>query len=462
MHKVLIANRGEVAVRIIRSCRELGIKTVAVCSTADLQSMHVQLADESLCIGEGPATQSYLQSSMLLAAAELSGADALHPGYGFLSENPRLAELCQQAGVLFIGPTAKAMGILGNKLLAKSLAVQCGIPTVPSSPRLERLEEAEGWSQKIGFPLLIKTACGGGGRGIRSVHAHQGLAAAWHAVWSESTAAYGRAELYLERLVEGPRHVEVQIAGDLQGHVMALGERDCSVQRRRQKLIEEAPCAWLEERVRQQLYEAACTLARQAGYHTLGTAEFLVEADGSFYFMEFNSRLQVEHTVTETILGIDLVALQMQLAEGMPIPEELKIRLPSGHAIQLRMNAEDPLQGFQPSPGRVESCRWPAGLGVRIDSAVESGSIVPPYYDALIGKIIVHGADRPAALARVARALHEFRAEGIHTNSALHMWILQQPAYQAGGVSITWLEEHLEEFFAAARNVVPQEAMLPC
>jgi len=398
MRKVLIANRGEIALRIIRACHDLGLETVAVYSEADSESLHVLSADESVCIGKAPSTLSYLKIPNILSAAEITGADAIHPGYGFLAENAKFALICQSCGLTFIGPSSNSISSLGDKIQAKEFARMVKCPTIPGSGSVADVDEATAEAKKIGFPLLIKAANGGGGKGIRRVDSQKELIPLFAAAQSEAITCFGNGDLYLEKLIENPSHIEVQIVADQHGHVIHLAERDCTLQRRRQKLIEEAPSPMLSSALREKMGHMACKLAKKANYSSLGTVEFLLDSSDRFYFMEMNTRIQVEHTITEELTGIDLVQLQIRIACGQKLPLKQKdVRL-DGHVIQFRINAEDPAKNFTPSPGVLEHYIPPGGPHVRIDSACYSGYKIPPHYDSMIAKLIVKGKDRNEAI----------------------------------------------------------------
>ena len=439
--KVLVANRGEIAVRVIRACREQGIATVAVFSEADREALHVLMADEAYPIGPPPAAESYLVVDKLVAVAKAAGADAVHPGYGFLAENAGFAEACAAAGLVFIGPPPAAIRAMGDKTAARRLARDLGVPMVPGT--LEPLaseEEARAAAREIGFPLMLKAARGGGGKGMRLVRQAGELAAALRLARGEAAAAFGDGALYLERYVEEPRHIEVQILADGHGQVVHLGERECSIQRRHQKLVEECPSPVVDAGLRARLGEAACRLARAAGYVNAGTVEFLLDAEGHYYFLEMNTRLQVEHPVTELVTGIDLVREQLRLAAGEPLgygQGDVRWR---GAAIECRINAEDPLAGWLPSPGTIRGLRAPAGPWVREDSGVYEGFTVPRFYDTLLAKLIVWGEDREAAIARMARALEEYRVVGIRTTIPVLAEIVAHPDFRAGRLSTGFLE----------------------
>jgi acetyl-CoA carboxylase biotin carboxylase subunit len=437
--KVLIANRGEIALRIQRACRELGIPTVAVHSTADSQAMHVRLADESVCIGPPSARESYLNTAAILSAAHVTGADAIHPGYGFLSENAAFAEMVEDHGLTFIGPTSAHIRMMGDKITAKAAMASLGVPLVPGSDgALPDLDVAREVAARIGYPVLIKAAAGGGGRGMK-VAEHAGeVEEAWRVARTEARAAFGNDEVYLEKYLDRPRHIELQILADNHGEVVHLGERDCSLQRRHQKLLEEAGSPALTASQRDEIGATATAALRRLGYRNAGTLEFLYQ-DGQFAFIEMNTRLQVEHPVTEMVTGLDLVREQIRIAAGQPLGYTQKDVVFSGHAIECRVNAEDP-ETFMPTPGRVQAFHAPGGLGVRVDSALYAGYVVPPYYDSMVAKLIVHAPDRPQAIARLRRALEEFAVLGIKTTLPLHQRIVEDAAFQAGDYTIHWLE----------------------
>jgi acetyl-CoA carboxylase biotin carboxylase subunit len=443
--KVLIANRGEIAVRIIRACRELGIRTVAVFSQADADAMHVQLADESVCIGPPPPAQSYLQVPRIISAAEITGAEAIHPGYGFLAENPQFAEVCENCGIHFIGPPASSIQMMGDKAAARRLAARNGVPVLPGTEHpVRELEEARRAAREIGYPVIIKASAGGGGKGMRVVIHPEGLESALATAAAEAAAAFGDAGVYLERFLPDPRHVEFQILIDAHGQGIHLAERDCSIQRRHQKLVEEAPSPGLNPSLRQTMGQAALSVARAAGYRNAGTVEFLLDERGDFYFMEMNTRIQVEHPVTEMVTGLDLVKTQFRIAAGEPLPvTQEEVRL-AGHSLECRINAEDP-DRFLPSPGKVTNLRLPGGPGVRVDSHAYVGYIVPPYYDSLLAKLIVHGRDRDEAIARMQRALGEMLIQGVQTTIPFHQKVLRHPDFLAGKTSTRFLERLTQE-----------------
>ncbi|MBD9000746.1 MAG: acetyl-CoA carboxylase biotin carboxylase subunit, partial [Coprococcus catus] len=417
IRKVLIANRGEIAVRIIRACREMGIETVAVYSEADREALHTQLADEAICIGPAPSSESYLNMEQIISATIVSGADAIHPGFGFLSENDRFAALCEQCHIIFIGPTADVIRKLGNKSNARNTMIAAGVPVIPGSKEpLYHAEEALAIAEEVGYPVIVKAALGGGGKGMRVAYHQDELENAFMTAQKESMAAFGDNTMYLEHFVEHPKHIEFQILADSYGHVIHLGERDCSIQRNHQKLIEESPCAIMSDALRQKMGEAAVNAAKAAGYVNAGTIEFLLEKTGRFYFMEMNTRIQVEHPVTEWVTGIDLIKEQIRIAAGEPLSvsqEDIKI---SGHAIECRINAENPEKNFMPCPGMITDIHLPGGRGVRVDTAVYNNYRIPPNYDSMILKLIVRDKDRESAIAKMRSALGELVIEGINTN----------------------------------------------
>ncbi len=438
--KILIANRGEIAIRVIRACREMGINNVAVFSEVDRSSLHVRYANEACCVGPAPSTQSYLNMDAILEAARRTGAQAIHPGYGFLAENAEFARRCEAAGIVFIGPPSSAIRAMGSKTSARRLATAAGVPVVPGA--IEDLSDAEveARAQDIGLPVVIKAAAGGGGKGMRVVHAPGELASAIRAARSEAQSAFGDSAIYVEKYLIAPRHVEMQILADRHGHTVYLGERECSVQRRHQKVIEEAPSPVVEATLRRQMGEAAVRLAKAAGYVNAGTMEFLVDAARNFYFLEMNTRLQVEHPVTEMVTGLDLVKEQIAIAAGGPLrhrQEDLEIR---GAAIECRIYAEDPFQNFVPSPGRIIGLREPGGAGVRIESGVYKGYEVPVYYDPLIAKLITWGRDRLEAAQRMRRALMEYSIQGIKTTIPFHQRVMSDPDFLRGEIDTTYID----------------------
>jgi acetyl-CoA carboxylase biotin carboxylase subunit len=439
-HKVLIANRGEIAVRVIRACKELGIKTVAVYSQADVHSLHVKLADESVCIGPGPSALSYLNINAIISAAELTDAEAIHPGYGFLSENAKFAEVCEKCGITFIGPTAESMRIMGDKISARQAVIKQGVPILPGTKEgVHSVEDAVKVAKEIGFPVIIKATAGGGGRGMKIVHSQAALPNAFATARAEAQSGFGNPEVYIERYCEKPRHVEIQILGDKHGHVIHLGERDCSIQRRHQKLIEEAPSTVVTPEIRKAMGDAAVRAAAAVGYNSAGTVEFLVDKQNNFYFMEMNTRVQVEHPVTEMVTGVDIVREQIRSAAGIPLrykQEDIQIR---GHSIECRINAEDPFK-FTPCPGKITAYHPPGGLGVRVDSFVYDQYSVVPNYDSLIAKLIVHADTREEAIKRMARALDEYRIEGIKTTIFFHKRIMAHKDFIEGDIDTSFLE----------------------
>ncbi|MBD0334856.1 MAG: acetyl-CoA carboxylase biotin carboxylase subunit [Cyanobacteria bacterium Co-bin13] len=440
--KVLIANRGEIALRILRTCEEMGIATVAVHSTVDRHALHVQLADEAVCIGEAPSSKSYLNIPNIIAAALTRNASAIHPGYGFLAENARFAEICADHKITFIGPTPEAIRAMGDKSTAKETMLRVGVPTVPGSDGLLTSEkEAFAIAKDIGLPVIIKATAGGGGRGMRLVREEGELSRAFLAAQGEAEAAFGNPGVYLEKFIERPRHIEFQILADSYGNVIHLGERDCSIQRRHQKLLEEAPSPALTPELRQKMGDAAIRAAKSIDYVGAGTVEFLLDSSGHFYFMEMNTRIQVEHPVTEMITGIDLVAEQIRIAQGEALPlkqEEVMLR---GHAIECRINAEDPDHNFRPNPGRISGYLAPGGMGVRIDSHVYTDYEIPPYYDSLVGKLIVWGPDRPTAIRRMKRALRECAITGVPTTITFHQKVLENQDFLKGNVYTNFVNQ---------------------
>ena len=440
MQKVLVANRGEIALRVIRACRELGLASVAVYSTADEQALHVRRADEAVCVGPPHARESYLNVEGILQAARQSGADAVHPGYGFLAENAAFAAACRDAGLVFVGPQPEAIEVMGDKARARQLAASAGAPTIPGTDGKASPDEAVEIAAEIGYPVLIKAAAGGGGRGIRSARNEPELAELVAQAAMEADAAFGDPSLYLEKLLVDARHVEVQVLGDARGNLIHLFERECSLQRRRQKLLEESPSPALDTETRAAMTEAALRIARAVSYENAGTIEFLLDPDGAFYFIEMNTRIQVEHPVTELVTGVDLVKEQLRIARG----DSLSIRQESlgldGAAIEVRINAEDPERSFLPSPGEITALEVPGGPGVRVDTAAYAGYQVPPFYDSLVAKLICWGRDRDEAIARTRRALDEFTVEGIKTTIPFHLELLADPAVRAGDYHVEFLE----------------------
>jgi len=439
-HKVLIANRGEIAIRVIRACKELGIKTVAVYSQADSNSLHVKLADESVCIGPAASAQSYLNINAIISAAELTDAEAIHPGYGFLSENANFAEVCEKCGITFIGPSPESMRVMGDKISARQAVIKHGVPILPGTKEgVKTADDAIKIAKDIGFPVIIKATAGGGGRGMKIVHSQAALPNAFATARAEAQAGFGNPEVYIEKYCERPRHVEIQILADKHGHVIHLGERDCSIQRRHQKLIEEAPSTVLTPEMREAMGNAAVNAAAAVGYNSVGTVEFLVDKQNNFYFMEMNTRVQVEHPVTEMVTGVDIVREQILSAAGVPLrykQEDIKI---SGHAIECRINAEDPVK-FTPCPGKITAYHPPGGLGVRVDSFVYDQYTVVPYYDSMIAKLIVHADTREDAIRRMARALDEYIIEGIKTTVSFHKRIMANKDFIEGNIDTSFLE----------------------
>ncbi len=445
-HKVLIANRGEIAVRIIRACRELGVATVAVFSEADRTALHAQLADEAICIGPANTTDSYLNIKAILAACEVTGADALHPGFGFLSENAAFARMCEKCGVAFIGPPASSMEQMGDKSMAKATMKAAGVPVIPGSDgEVPSLSDARRIAEEIGYPVMVKASAGGGGRGIRRVDAPSQLEAALIAAKEEALRFFGDDGVYIEKFIEDPRHVEIQILADSYGNVVSLGERDCSLQRRNQKLIEECPCPIMTPSLRKAMGQAAVKAAVACGYRSAGTVEFLLEGK-EFYFMEMNTRIQVEHPITEMVTGIDLVKTQIRIAAGEPLPfrqEDVKL---TGHAIECRINAENPAQNFRPCPGRISALHMPGGPGIRIDSAVYQGCEITPYYDSMIAKLITYAPTREEALMKMKWALAEFIVEGVDTNIDFQLNLIKDADVEAGRYDIGFLSRRKDLF----------------
>jgi acetyl-CoA carboxylase biotin carboxylase subunit len=440
IHKVVIANRGEIALRILRACKELGIKTVAVHSDVDSEALHVKLADQSVCIGPAPSVDSYLNMKAIISAAEVTDADAIHPGYGFLSENAEFAEICNNCGLTFIGPTAENMRLMGDKISARQTVTAAGVPILPGTKDgVPTVEDAVRIAGEIGYPVIIKATAGGGGRGMKIVHSPASLPNAFAAARSEAQSGFGNPEVYIEKYCERPRHVEIQILADKHGNVIHLGERDCSIQRRHQKLIEEAPCSILPEDVRQKMGECAVAAAKAVNYSSAGTIEFLMDANNDFFFMEMNTRVQVEHPVTEMITGVDIIKEQILAAAGQPLrftQDDIKI---NGHAIECRINAEDP-EKFTPCPGLIDGYHTPGGLGVRVDSAVYDQYKVLPHYDSMIAKLIVHAETREEAIKRMSRALDEYIIDGIKTTISFHQKIMNNKEFIEGDIDTGFLE----------------------
>ena len=453
LKRVLIANRGEIALRIIRACRELDVETVAVYSQADESSLAAQVATRSLCIGPARASDSYLNQEALLTAARATGCDAIHPGYGFLSENPDFADRCVEAGLRYIGPSGDVIRKMGSKAAARTLAQNAGVPVVPGSDGpLSGVVQARELADRVGYPVLLKASAGGGGRGMRQVDGPEDLERAYQAAQAEAVACFGNGEMYLEKLILHPRHIEFQIMADGQGHVVHLGERDCSIQRRRQKLVEESPSRALTPELRERMGAAAVAAARAAGYVGAGTVEFVLSPEGDFYFIEMNTRIQVEHPVTELVTGVDLVREQLRVAAGLPLSftqEDVRV---SGHAIECRINAEDPEHDFRPCPGKTEFLHLPGGPGVRVDTALYTGYEVPPYYDSLVAKVLVHAPTRLEAIRRMRRALEELVIEGYPTNAALAHLIMHDPEFVRGQYDTSFLDRNLEKLLELART----------
>src|SRR3954466_9011644 len=457
--KVLVANRGEIAVRIIRACKELNIRTVAIYSEADVNSMHVHMADEAICIGKAPSSESYLKIDRIISAAEIADVDAIHPGYGFLSENAHFADVCESCNIRFIGPSSQAMNLLEDKSTSRALAKKAGVPVNPGSDGLiQNEQEALVCAKKIGYPVMIKAIAGGGGRGMRVAHNDISLVKGYHTARSEAEKAFGNSAVYIEKFIENPHHIEFQIIGDARGNIMHLGERDCSIQRRNQKIVEETPSPLLEHKhkdLRKKMGKAAIRLAELAHYTSAGTVEFIVDDNGNFYFLEVNKRIQVEHPITEEVTGIDLVKQQILVALG----ESLRISQSDvtfkGHAIECRINAEDPFDDFRPSPGRIEMYYAPGGRGVRVDSHAYAGYTIPPHYDSLIGKLITFGKDRREAMDKMSRALHEYLITGIKTTIPFEQAILQDPNFRRGVYSTNFIEQLLG---GARRELIEEKA----
>ncbi|HZK56249.1 MAG TPA: acetyl-CoA carboxylase biotin carboxylase subunit [Desulfosporosinus sp.] len=442
--KILIANRGEIALRVIRACRELDIETVTVFSEGDREALHVKAADEAICIGPVPSAKSYLNIPNIISAAELTGADAIHPGYGFLSENARFAEICESCNIAFIGPSPKIIESMGDKAMARKTMIECGIPVVPGSKDIIKDVDAAGEiADEIGYPVLIKASAGGGGKGMRVAQNAKELKKSIQAAQNEAQASFGNSEVYLEKYVEEPRHIEFQILGDKYGNIVHLGERDCSLQRRHQKLLEESPSSAITPELRAEMGAMAVKAAKSVNYSNAGTIEFLLDRHGKFYFIEMNTRIQVEHTVTELVTGLDLVKEQIRLAAGEHLgftQDDVQIR---GWAIECRINAEDPDRNFMPSPGMIKTYHVPGGPGVRVDSAAYQGYTVPPYYDSMVGKLCVWGITRQEAIARMKRALEEFVIEGIHTTIPFHLKVLDNAFYRRGEVYTNFIQRRI-------------------
>jgi acetyl-CoA carboxylase biotin carboxylase subunit len=438
--KILIANRGEIAVRVIRACRELGVKTVAIYSEADADSLHVRYADEAYCIGPAESSKSYLNVPRVIAAAEVTDAEAVHPGYGFLAENPYFAEACEASNITFIGPTYETITDVGDKAAARRIMAGAGVPLVPGSPGpVKNVDDALAVAEDVGYPVMVKAVAGGGGRGMRIVHTPGALAKAYATASAEAETAFGNPEVYIEKMIQNPRHVEVQILGDGRGHVIALGERDCSIQRRHQKLVEESPAPALHRKTRDKILNAAVAGAKAVNYRSAGTVEFLLADDGNFYFIEVNARVQVEHPVTEMVTGVDLIKEQIRVAAGADIPRHNPEI--TGHAIECRINAEDPEHDFRPSPGKITNYVAPGGPGVRVDTHIYPGYTIPPTYDSLIAKLVVWAPDREEAIDRMARALAETSIEGVATTVPFHYRVVKSRMFRDGNVSTGFVAE---------------------
>ena len=458
--KILVANRGEIAMRIIRACRELNIRTVAVYSKADANSMHVQVADEAICIGDGPSSDSYLRIDRLISAAEIADVDAIHPGYGFLSENSHFADVCESCNIRFIGPRSAAMNALHDKAVSRNLAKKAGVPVPPGSEGLVGTEqEAMSIAKKIGYPVMIKAVAGGGGRGMRVAHNDVSLIKGYHTARTEAEKAFGNSGVYIEKFIENPHHIEFQILGDTKGNIIHLGERDCSIQRRNQKLIEETPSPFLDRKefkdLRKKMGKAAIRIAEMASYTNAGTVEFITDDHGNFYFLEVNKRIQVEHPITEEVTGVDLVRQQILIAAGEKLSisqSDVQFR---GHAIECRINAEDPFEDFRPSPGRIEMYYGPGGGGIRLDSHAYAGYTIPPYYDSMIGKLVAWGRDRTEAMNRMSRALGDYLITGVKTTIPFEQAILQDPDFRRGQYTTTFVERLLS---GARRELIQEKA----
>ncbi len=456
--KVLVANRGEIAVRIIRACKELNIRTVAVYSESDANSMHVQLADEAICIGKGPSSESYLRIDRIISAAEITDVDAIHPGYGFLSENAHFAEVCESCNIRFIGPSARAMKALEDKAVSRALAKKAGVATPPGSEGVvEKEQDALAVAKRIGYPVMIKAVAGGGGRGMRVAHNDISLVKGFYTARTEAEKAFGNSGVYIEKFIENPHHIEIQILGDNKGRIIHLGERDCSIQRRNQKVIEEAPSPLLEtkfRKLREKIGKAAIRIAEAAHYTNAGTVEFIVDDNGNFYFLEMNKRIQVEHPVTEEVTGIDLVRYQILIALGEPLQHSQSDIVIKGHAIECRINAEDPFDDFRPSPGRIEMYYQPGGRGVRMDTHAYAGYSIPPHYDSMIGKLITVGKDRREAIDRMNRALSECMITGVKTTVSFQQAIMQDPNFRRGVYSTGFIDQLLS---GARRELIEEK-----
>lgn len=442
--KVLIANRGEIALRIIRTCKEMGIKTVAVYSTADAESLHVRFADEAVCIGPAPSSESYLKMSNIIAAAEITNADAIHPGYGFLSENAKFSRICEEHDIKFIGASGDMIDRMGDKANAKSTMIEAGVPCVPGSEGvIESFEDCVKTADETGYPVMLKASAGGGGKGMRAVWKAEDLRDAWDSARQESKAAFGNDDMYMEKLIEEPRHIEIQIVGDSTGRACHLSERDCSVQRRHQKLTEETPSPFMTDELREKMGEAGVKAAEYIKYEGAGTVEFLVDKHRNFYFMEMNTRIQVEHPITEEVVNYDLIREQIRVAAGIPISG--KNYFPQMHSIECRINAEDPHHGFRPSPGRITTLHAPGGHGVRLDTHVYAGYMIPPNYDSMIAKLITTAQTREEAISKMKRALDEFVIEGVKTTIPFHRQLMDHPDYVAGNYTTKFMEDFVME-----------------
>ena len=457
--KILVANRGEIAVRIIRACRELNIRSVAVYSEPDANSMHVQMADEAICIGKGASSESYLRIDRIISAAEITDVDAIHPGYGFLSENAHFADVCESCNIRFIGPSSRAMNALEDKAVSRALAKKAGVPIPPGSEgNIENEQAALATARRIGYPVIIKAIAGGGGRGMRVAHNDISLVKGYHTARTEAEKAFGNSNVYIEKFIENPHHIEFQIIGDNRGNIIHLGERDCSIQRRNQKILEETPSPLLEnkfKKLREKMGKAAIRIAETAHYTNAGTVEFIVDDHGNFYFLEVNKRIQVEHPITEEVTGYDLVKLQIMIAMGEPLKLSEKDVQFRGHAIECRINAEDPFDDFRPSPGRIEMYYAPGGRGVRVDSHAYAGYSIPPHYDSMIGKLITYGKDRREAMDTMSRALSEYMITGIKTTIPFELAILQDPNFRRGVYSTNFVETLLS---GARRELIEEKA----
>jgi acetyl-CoA carboxylase biotin carboxylase subunit len=456
--KILVANRGEIAVRIIRACKELNVRTVAVYSEADANSIHVQMADEAICIGKAPSADSYLRIDRIISAAEIADVDAIHPGYGFLSENAHFADVCESCNIRFIGPNSRAMNALEDKAVSRALAKKAGVPTPPGSDGIvENEQDALAAARRIGYPVMIKAVAGGGGRGMRAAHNDISLVKGYHTARSEAEKAFGNSGVYIEKFIENPHHIEFQILGDNRGNIVHLGERDCSVQRRNQKVVEETPSPLMDKHkdLRKRMGKAAIKIAEAAHYTNAGTVEFIVDDKGNFFFLEVNKRIQVEHPITEEVTGVDLVKQQIMIAMGEPLRLAEKDIIFRGHAIECRINAEDPFDNFRPSPGRIEMYYAPGGRGVRVDSHAYAGYTIPPHYDSMIGKLITFGKDRREAMDKMSRALSEYMITGVKTTIPFEQAILQDPNFRRGVYSTNFIEHLLG---GARRELIEDKA----